>query len=94
MKLIIAIIQDDNMSKVSKILMENKIRSTKLSSTGGFLKSGNTTLVIGVEDDEVEKAVELIKSKATIKQVKRGRNEVTVSGANLFVLDIAQYLKV
>ena len=54
MKLIIAIIQDEYISKVIKVLMENKIRTTKLSSTGGFLKSGNTTLFIGVENDEIE----------------------------------------
>lgn len=94
MKLMIAIIQDDNISKVSKILMENKISSTKLSSTGGFLKSGNTTLVMGVEDEEVDKVVELIKSKSSGKKVQKGKSEVTVRGANLFVIDIDEYVKI
>lgn len=93
MKLIIAIIQDDYMSDVAKELMENKISSTKLSSTGGFLKSGNTTLVIGVEDEEVDKVIELIKGVTKRKQIKKGRREVTVRGANLFVMDIDQYVK-
>lgn len=93
MKLIIAIIQDDNISKVSKILMENKIGSTKLSSTGGFLKSGNTTLVMGVEDEEVEKVIDLIKSKTTRKKVEKDKREVTVRGANVFVIDIDEYVK-
>ena len=50
MKLIIAIIQDQYITKVIRALMENKIRTTRLSSTGGFLKSGNTTLLIGAEE--------------------------------------------
>lgn len=94
MKLIIAVIQDDSISKVSKVLLENKIRSTKLSSTGGFLKSGSTTLVIGVEDDQVDRVIDLIKGKSSRKTVSRGRKEVTVRGANLFVLDIEEYLKI
>lgn len=94
MKLIIAIIQDDYISNVVKILMENKIRTTKLSSTGGFLKSGNTTLFIGVEDDEIDKVVELIKAQAKTKNIKQGNDEVTVGGANLFVMDIDKYVKI
>lgn len=94
MKLIIAIVEDDNISKISKVLLENKISSTKLSSTGGFLKSGNTTLVLGVEDEEVDKVIDLIKSKCTQKRVKKNKKEVTVSGVNLFVLNIDQYLKI
>lgn len=94
MKLIIAIIQDDYISNVVKILMENKIRTTKLSSTGGFLKSGNTTLFIGVEDDEIDKVVELIKAQTKTKNIKQGTDEVTVGGANLFVMDIDKYVKI
>ena len=61
MKLIIAIVQDEFSNQVIKSLMAEKYRTTKLSSTGGFLKSGNTTLLIGVEDEKVEEVIELIK---------------------------------
>lgn len=94
MKLIIAIIQDEYISKVIKILMENKIRTTKLSSTGGFLKSGNTTLFIGVEDTKVDEVVELIRKQCASKKVKSGSEEVTVGGATLFVMDIDKYMKI
>lgn len=94
MKLIIAIIQDDYISNVLKKLMENKIRTTKLSSTGGFLKSGNTTLFIGVEDNEIDKVVDLIKDETKSKNVKTGTDEITVGGANLFVMDIDKYVKI
>lgn len=94
MKLIIAIIQDDYISNVLKTLMENKVRTTKLSSTGGFLKSGNTTLFIGVEDNEIDKVVELIKTQTESKNIKKGKDEITVGGANLFVMDIDKYVKI
>lgn len=74
--------------------MENKIRTTKLSSTGGFLKSGNTTLFIGVEDNEVDKVAELIRKECASKKVKSGNREVTVGGANLFVMNIDKYMKI
>ncbi|HAE91416.1 cyclic-di-AMP receptor [Tissierella praeacuta] len=94
MKLIIAIIQDEYITKVIRTLMENKIRTTKLSSTGGFLKSGNTTLFIGVEDNKVDEVVELIRKECSSKKVKSGNDEITVGGANLFVMDIDKYMKI
>lgn len=94
MKLIIAIVQDDYISKVVKTLMENKIRTTKLSSTGGFLKAGNTTLFIGVDDDKIDIVVDLIKAETHSKSVRAGNDEITVGGANLFIMDIDQYLKI
>lgn len=94
LKLIIAIIQDEYTSKVIKVLMDNKIRTTKLSSTGGFLKSGNTTLFMGVEDSEVDKVTEFIRKECASKKVKSGTREVTVGGANLFVMDIDKYMKI
>ena len=94
MKLIIAIIQDDYIGKVIKTLMENKISTTKLSSSGGFLKAGNTTLLIGVDDDELDRVVELIKGETKSKSVKAGNEEITVGGANLFIMDMDKYLKI
>lgn len=94
MKLIIAIIQDEYVSKIIKVLMENKIRTTKLSSTGGFLKSGNTTLFIGVEEEKLDNVVNLIRKECTSKKVKSENAEITVGGANLFVMDIDQYVKI
>ncbi|MEW8973834.1 MAG: cyclic-di-AMP receptor [Tissierellaceae bacterium] len=94
MKLVIAIIQDEYINKVIRALMEKKIRTTKLSSTGGFLKSGNTTLLIGTEEKDIPKIVEIIKAQCKSTKVKEGDNEVTVGGANLFILDIDEYVKI
>ena len=93
MKLIIAIIQDEHVNKVIRTLMDNKIRTTRLSSTGGFLKSGNTTLLIGTSEDEIDHITELIGEQTKTRKVKEGREEVTVGGANLFVIDINDYIR-
>ena len=94
MKLIIAIVNDEFSNKVIRVLMKSKVRITKLSSTGGFLKAGNTTLLIGVEDENIEKVVGMIKNECKSTKVKEGDQELTVSGANLFIMDIDQYLKI
>lgn len=94
MKLIVAIIQDEYINKVVKALMMEKIRTTKLSSTGGFLKSGNTTLLIGIEESKVDEVVDLIKGQCQSKKIKEGEKEVTVGGANLFIMDINQFVKI
>ena len=57
MKLIIAIVQDKDSSKLSNALVEADIRATKLSTTGGFLRAGNTTFLIGVEEDKIETVI-------------------------------------
>ncbi len=93
MKLIIAIVQDEFTNKVVKSLMDNKIRITKLSSTGGFLKAGNTTLFIGVEDEQVDDVVGLIKKEIGNKKVDSGDENIRVGGANLFVMDIDSFIK-
>ncbi len=94
LKLIIAIVNDEFSNKVIKSLMKNKVRTTKLSSTGGFLKAGNTTLLIGAEDDQVDNVVQMIEKQCNSTKVQEGGQEITVSGANLFIMDIDQYLKI
>ena len=48
MKLIIAIVQDEDSSRLVSNLMNEGYSVTKLATTGGFLRAGNTTLLIGV----------------------------------------------
>lgn len=93
MKLMIAIIQDEYINKVARVLMSEKVQATKLSSTGGFLKSGNTTLLIGCQDDKVDYVVELIKGQCKSNSVKEGDMEITVGGANIFILNIDDYAR-
>ena len=94
MKLVIAIVQDEHSSKVVKGLMKKKYRTTKLSSTGGFLKSGNTTLLIGVEGDKVDEVIDIIGEECSGKKVNKGDDEIIVGAANIFVLDMEDFKKI
>lgn len=60
MKMIIAIVQDQDSQELSDRLVENNFRATKLASTGGFLRAGNTTFLSGVDDDRVDEILEVI----------------------------------
>ena len=61
MKLILAIVQDKDSNRLSNEFIDANIRATKLSTTGGFLKAGNTTFIIGIEDERVQGALDIIK---------------------------------
>ena len=60
MKLVIAIVQDEDASRLVNQLMKNGFGVTKLATTGGFLRAGNTTLLIGVDDDKLSSVMEII----------------------------------
>ncbi len=94
MKLIIAIIQNEYIKNILYKLMDENIRTTKLASTGGFLKSGNTTLLIGVEEDRLDDVVQIIEENCESKKVKAGDGAVEVGGANLFILDMDRYVRI
>ena len=109
MKLIIAIIQDEDASRLINDLMTEGYRVTKLATTGGFLRAGNTTLLVGVEDDMLQNAMNVIekvcKSRKQIASTPAPISgttgmyvpfpvEVTVGGATIFVLDVEQFRKI
>ncbi|MDU5369224.1 hypothetical protein CJ208_01485 [Finegoldia magna] len=89
MKLIVVIMEDDLSHILSKELLENKISSTKLSSTGGFLKKGNTTMLIGTDVEKEQSILDLIKKVCDENDIESD-NE---SKANIFVLDLEDFKK-
>lgn len=106
MKLIIVVVQDQDSNKLLNALTEHNFRVTKLSSTGGFLKSGNTTIMIGTQDIRVDKALQIIKDNCQSREKlvapvsPMGGNadsfipypvEVEVGGATVFVLPVEQF---
>ncbi|WP_339060710.1 cyclic-di-AMP receptor [Tepidibacillus marianensis] len=106
MKLINAVVQDKDSHRLSAALVKANIRATKLASTGGFLRAGNTTFLIGVEDSKVDEVLQIIKDnckarKQLVSPVSPlGGNaesyvpypvEVQVGGATVFVLPIEQF---
>ena len=110
MKLIIAIVQDEDSSRLISKLMQDGFSVTKLATTGGFLKAGNTTLLLGVGEERVQEAVHVIESVCkSRKQITTAPTamsglthgeyttypvEVTVGGATMFILSVEQSLKV
>lgn len=110
MKLIVAVVQDKDSMRLVEALVEKGHRSTKLASTGGFLKSGNTTLLIGVEEKNVQPVVDIIKEICHSREQlitpmsPVGSNsiesyvpypiEVLVGGATVFVLDVEKFVRV
>lgn len=60
MKLVIAVIQDKDSNRLSNALVREGFRATKLASTGGFLRAGNTTFLIGIEDERVHEVLQVI----------------------------------
>lgn len=108
MKLIIAVVHDEDSHKLMEALTCKGFMATKLASTGGFLKTGNTTLLIGVPKEQVPSVTEVIKDKCKTEKQMTLVNppipssiegcmpypvEVTVGGATVFVIDVEQYLK-
>lgn len=68
MKLVLAIVQDDDAIDLIEELTDKDYRVTKLATTGGFLKSGNTTLMIGVEEKEVKNLINVIEDVCKIRK--------------------------
>ncbi|WP_050613550.1 cyclic-di-AMP receptor [Bacillus testis] len=106
MKMIIAVVQDKDSNRLSSALVEHNFRATKLATTGGFLKSGNTTFMIGTEEIRVNKALQVIKDSCQSREQfvapisPMGGNadsyvpypvEVQVGGATVFVLPVEQF---
>jgi len=109
MKLVFAIVHDEDGHKVMDELNKNGFSVTKLCSTGGFLKSGNTTLLAGVEEDKVDTVIGIIEKKSKSRKQVLGSSmspnglsgafmpypvEVVVGGATIFVLDVERFEKV
>lgn len=106
MKLIIAIVQDKDANPLARSFVEHGIRATKLATSGGFLKEGNTTYMIGVNDDRVDEVIALIKKSSHKREQYLSSNmnmdtagtsmmsqpvKVTVGGATVFVVPVEDF---
>ena len=87
MKLVLAIVQDDDAIDLIEELTDEDYRVTKLATTGGFLKSGNTTLMIGVEEKEVKNLINVIEDVC-----KRRKEMVPTSTPNTIGTNSGMYV--
>lgn len=103
MKLVLAIVNKDDSGTVSSALTREGFSVTKLATTGGFLMAGNTTFLVGVDDNRVDEVLAIVekhskKRSQMIPSTTYGNAayasipvEVTVGGATVFVLNIERY---
>ena len=107
MKLILAIIQDKDSQQLQESLVKGGFRATQLPSTGGFLKAGNCTFIIGVEEEKVDEALAIIKKNChtrsqyvtpTFLMPEAASSlaepiEVQVGGATCFILPVDKFVR-
>jgi len=87
MKLIIAIIHDEDNDRVSRMLTGENFRVTMIASTGGFLRSGRSTLLIGVEDERLERALKILRENCVTD--KDGKEKKAI----VFVLNVEEFIQ-
>jgi uncharacterized protein YaaQ len=106
MKLIVAIVHNEDAGALVDALLDREYRATRLHSSGGFLKQSNATIIVGVEDDQVEAVVEIVRITCTSRTqivnpmppiMEPGEFfmpyplEVEVGGATVFVLPVERF---
>jgi len=87
MKMIIVIVKDADAEPVTQALTASDFRVTRIASTGGFLRSGVVTLLIGVDDERVETGIQVIRNQM-------GESNSKESRATLFVVPVQRFEQV
>jgi uncharacterized protein YaaQ len=92
-KLIIAVVQNEDADGVVDALLEEDYRATRLASTGGFLRRGNTTLMIGADEDQVDRVLDIIRKNARTAAAPADESSAASqpAAATVFVLDLEEY---
>lgn len=107
MKLVIGIINSDDVNDLLAEITKASFQATKLSTSGGFLKMGNVTVLVGVEDDKVHEVVEIFKACCSRRTqmipttppysgegfISAAPVKVTIGGATLFIIDLENMIK-
>ena len=106
MKLVVAIVHGEDAGALVDALLEHDHRATRLHSSGGFLKQSNATIIVGVEDDQVDEVLEIVRATCTARTqvvnpmpptMEPGEFfmpyplEVEVGGATVFVLPVERF---
>jgi uncharacterized protein YaaQ len=105
-KLIVAVVHNEDAGALVDALLEAEHRATRLQSSGGFLKQSNATIVVGAEDDKVDAILEIVRENCTSRTqvvnpmppiMEPGEFfmpyplEVEVGGATVFVLPVERF---
>lgn len=107
MKLVIGIVNSDDANDLISEITKASFQATKLSTSGGFLKLGNVTVLVGVEDEKVDEVVGIFNNCCSRRTqmvptappylgegfVSAAPVEVTIGGATLFIIDVDKMIK-
>ncbi len=88
MKLMIAVVNDEDYDKIARQLTDADYRVTCIASTGGLFRRGSTTLLMGLEEEKIPRAVEIIRESSTSSEGAGSHK------AAIFVLNIKEYIRV
>ncbi len=106
MKLVLTVVHDRDKNKITETLLRNGFKFTKIGSTGGFLREGNVTFLIGVEETELDKVLSVIGEScktreqfvnvlppdaAPVGAFMPSPVKVLVGGAVAFVMDVERF---
>ncbi len=106
MKLVVAIVHSEDAGALVDALLEKEHRATRLQSSGGFLKQSNATVIVGVEDDQVDAVLDVVRANCVSRTqvvnpmppiMEPGEFfmpyplEVEVGGATVFVLPVERF---
>lgn len=108
MKLLVGIVNNDDANELLNEMNKLSFQATKLSTSGGFLKTGNVTFLVGVEDERVDELISVFESCCSRRTqmvptappfigegfLSATPVEITIGGATIFILDIEKFLKI
>ena len=109
MKLVVAIVHNEDAGALVDALLEGEYRATRMQSSGGFLKQSNATVVVGADDDKVEDVMDIVRANCTSRTqvvnpmppiMEPGEFfmpyplEVEVGGATVFVLPVDRFERI
>ncbi len=108
MKLVIGIVNNDDATDLLNEITKASFQATKLSTSGGFLKTGNVTVLVGVEDEKTDEVIEIFKNCCSRRSqlvsttppflgegfINAVPVEITIGGATIFVVDVEQFMKI
>ena len=107
-KMVVAIVHDHDAHNLMEALSSSNFKATKMATTGGFLREGNTTFMIGTDKEHLDEVMEIIKDncqarKKTIAPMSPVANsmesyysfpmEVKIGGATVFIIDVEKFVK-
>lgn len=108
MKLIVSVVHSDDAPGLLDALTQRDYRATNIGTTGGFLREGNSTILIGVEEEKVDEVLEIIGENCRTRTqymnplppvMEPGELhlpypvEVEVGGATIFVLEVDRFVR-